>query len=127
MRSLTFQFAVGKETLGTARQNQVNADRLYEVAGAKRKMGQISENELLQLKLVALKARAAVTDAESNLNAHMFRLRSFLAIGNDLILEPVVPESAPQPKDGIQPSAEQSTGTQFVCPQYSSSSVRGRI
>ena len=40
---------------------------MYEVAGAKRKMGQISENELLQLKLAALKARAAVTDAESNL------------------------------------------------------------
>ncbi len=39
-----------------------------------------------------------MTDAESNLNAHMFRLRSFLAIGNDLILEPVVPESAPNLK-----------------------------
>ena len=29
---------------------------------------------------------------------HMFRLRSFLAIGNDLILEPVIPESAPNLK-----------------------------
>ena len=131
MNAITYFFNLlsAKETLGTARQNQVNADRLYEVAGAKRKMGQISENELLQLKLAALKARAAVTDAESNLNAHMFsvnnayrmvpamfkskmqdgfqllpvliglfRLRSFLAIGNDLILEPVVPESAPNLK-----------------------------
>ena len=100
MNAITYFFNLlsPKETLGTARQNQVNADRLYEVAGAKRKMGQISENELLQLKLAALKARAAVTDAESNLNAHMFRLRSFLAIGNDLILEPVVPESAPNLK-----------------------------
>jgi outer membrane protein TolC len=75
MNAITYFFNLlsAKETLGTARQNQVNADRLYEVAGAKRKMGQISENELLQLKLAALKARAAVTDAESNLNAHMFR------------------------------------------------------
>ena len=47
---------------------------------------------------IALKARAAVTDAECNLKAHMFRLRSFLAIGNDLILEPVIPESAPNLK-----------------------------
>ena len=59
MNAITYFFNLlsAKETLGTARQNQVNADRLYEVAGAKRKMGQISENELLQLKLAALKAR----------------------------------------------------------------------
>ena len=100
MNAITYFFnlLLAKETLGTARQNQINADRLYEVAGAKRKMGQISENELLQLKLAALKARAAVTDAQSNLNANMFRLRSFLAIGDDQVLEPVIPESAPDLK-----------------------------
>lgn len=93
-----FNLLLAKENLATARQNQVNADRLYEVAGAKREMGQISENELLQLKLAALKARAAVTDAESNLNANMFRLRSFLSLADDQMLEPLVPESAPDLK-----------------------------
>ena len=41
-------------------------DSLYEVAVAKRKMGQISENDLLQLKLNALQGKADVTEAESN-------------------------------------------------------------
>lgn len=100
MNTITYFFNLlqAKEELATARQNQVNADHLYEVAGAKREMGQISENELLQLKLAALKARAAVTDAQSNLNANMFRLRSFLGLTDEQILEPVVPGSAPDIK-----------------------------
>lgn len=90
-----FQLLLAKEVLGTARQNQLNADRLYEVAGAKRKMGQISENELLQLKLSALNAKAALTEAMSNLNAKMFQLRAFLGVEEDITLQPVVPQSAP--------------------------------
>ena len=46
-------------------------------------MGQISENELLQLKLSALNAKAALTEAESDLNAKMFQLRAFLGVGED--------------------------------------------
>ena len=64
MRAITYYFnlLLAKENLGTAKQNQTNADHLYEVALAKRKMGQISENELLQLKLSALNAKAALTE-----------------------------------------------------------------
>ena len=95
MRTITYYFALllAKETLGTARQNLTNANQLYEVAIAKRKMGQISENELLQLKLSALNAKAALTAAESDLNAKMFQLRAFLGIGEDEVLCPVVPET----------------------------------
>lgn len=100
MNAITYFFnlLLAKEGLATAKQNQLNADHLYKVAGAKREMGQISENELLQLKLTALKARAAVTDAESNLNANMFRLRSFLGLTDDLVLEPTLPGLAPDMK-----------------------------
>ena len=84
---------LAKENLGTAKQNQTNADHLYEVALAKRKMGQISENELLQLKLSALNAKAALTEAESDLNAKMFQLRAFLGVGEDENLRPVIPET----------------------------------
>jgi outer membrane protein TolC len=93
--SYFFNLLLSKENLATARQNLENADRLYEVAIAKRKMGQISENELLQLKLTALKARAAVTESESNLNAGMFQLRAFLGLSEDEVLEPVMPEFVP--------------------------------
>lgn len=90
-----FQLLLAKETLATARQNELNAEHLYKVAGAKREMGQISENELLQLKLSALNAKAATTEAVSNLNANMFQLRAFLGMDENTKLEPVVPESAP--------------------------------
>lgn len=90
-----FQLLLAKETLATVRQNELNAEHLYKVAGAKREMGQISENELLQLKLSALNAKAATTEAVSNLNANMFQLRAFLGMDENTKLEPVVPESAP--------------------------------
>ena len=47
----------------------------------------------LLLKLSALNAKAALTEAESDLNAKMFQLRAFLGVGEDEILRPVVPES----------------------------------
>lgn len=97
MKTITyfFQLLLSKENLGTAKQNQENAERLYEVAKAKRTMGQISENELLQLKLTSLQAKASVTEAESSLNAKMFQLRSFLGFSETEVLEPVVPHSVP--------------------------------
>ena len=101
MKTITyfFQSAAGKKKiLKTAHQNKVNADRLYEVAVAKRKMGQISENDLLQLKLNALQGKADVTEAESNLNAKMFQLRSFLGLSEDENLNPMLPNSAPDMK-----------------------------
>ena len=100
MRAITYYFnlLLAKENLGTAKQNQTNADHLYEVALAKRKMGQISENELLQLKLSALNAKAALTEAESDLNAKMFQLRAFLGVGEDEVLNPVLPEAVDGPR-----------------------------
>lgn len=90
-----FNLLLGKENLATARQNKENADRLYEAAIVKRKMGQISENELLQLKLNALQCKANVTTAESNFNSYMFQLRSFLGVSEQEILNPVVPDVVP--------------------------------
>ncbi len=90
-----FELLLAKEALGTAQQNCENADHLYEVAGAKRKMGQISENELLQLKLASLKAKASLTDAESNVNAKMFQLRAFLGLTENESLIPMIPDSVP--------------------------------
>lgn len=97
MKTITYFFnlLLAEETLNTARQNKKNADKLYEVAKAKREMGQISENDLLQLKLNVLQGQADVTEAMSNLNAQMFRLRSFLGVSEQEILSPVLPASVP--------------------------------
>ena len=91
-----FNLLLAKENLATARQNKENADRLYQVALAKRERGQISKNDLLQLKLNALQGQADVTAAESNLNAQMFQLRSFLGVSEQENLNPVLPEKVPE-------------------------------
>lgn len=98
MKAITyfFQLLLAKENLGTARQNKENADRLYDVAKAKREMGQISENDLLQLKLNALQGQADVTEAESTLKARMFQLRSFLGVSEQEDLNPVLPDGVPE-------------------------------
>lgn len=97
MKAITYYFELllAKESLATVRQNKANADRLYEVAIAKRKMGQISENDLLQLKLNALQSKADVTAAVSNLNAKMFQLRSFLGVSEQENLNPTLPTTVP--------------------------------
>ncbi len=90
-----FNLLMAKESLNIARQNMENAERLYEVAVAKREMGQISENDLLQLELNKLNARSELTDCESSLKSNMFQLRSFIGIEEDVDLEPTVPGEVP--------------------------------
>ena len=91
-----FTLLLAKENVGIAKQNLENAEKLYEVAKAKRRMGQISENDVLQLRLNVLNAQSTLTDNESSLKSAMFRLRSFLALGEDEELEPVLPEKLPE-------------------------------
>ena len=90
-----FNLLLAKENVGIAQQNLENAEKLYEVAKAKRQMGQISENDVLQLKLNVLNARATLTDNESSLKSSMFQLRSFLALSEEEELEPILPETLP--------------------------------
>lgn len=90
-----FNLLQATEDLQIARQNLLNADKLYEIAIAKRKIGHISESELMQLKLSALQMKGKLTEAQSNLNANMFQLRSFLGVSEQDAIEPVIPESAP--------------------------------
>ena len=90
-----FNLLLAKENVSIAKQNLENAEKLYEVAKAKRKMGQISENDVLQLKLNMLNAQSDLTDYESSLKSNMFQLRSFLALGEDEELEPILPEEIP--------------------------------
>lgn len=97
MRAVDYFFSLlmAKENLATARQNCDNSVKLYEVAKAKRKMGQISENDLLQLELNLLNDRSTLTDSESDFKAKMFQLRSFLGLDETVELEPVLPEAVP--------------------------------
>lgn len=90
-----FELLLAHENVGISKLNLQNAEKLYEVAKAKRSMGQISENDLLQMELNTLDARSALTNNESSLKSCMFRLRSFLAISEEVNLVPVMPQMLP--------------------------------
>ena len=92
--SLYFGLLLAGEQVNIARQNLQTAEKLYEVAQAKRRMGTISENDVLQLRLDMLTARSALTNSESTRQARQFALRSFLDVEADI--EPTVPEEIPQ-------------------------------
>ena len=92
--SLFFSLLIAGEEVNIARQNLQTAEKLYEVAQAKRRMGTISENDVLQMRLNALTARSRLTNAESTRQARQFALRSFLDVEEEIEL--VVPEEVPE-------------------------------
>ena len=93
--SLYFGLLLAGEQVNIARQNLQTAEKLYEVAQAKRRMGTISENDVLQLRLDVLTARSALTNAISSHQARQFALRSFLDI--DPPIAPMMPDAQPLP------------------------------
>ena len=95
--SYFFNYILATENLKIAGQNLENADRLYEVAKARREIGQISETELMQLRLSALQAKANVTSCRSNLNSTMFTLRAFLGLSEQDTIVAVLPEAVSLP------------------------------
>ncbi|MBQ3753972.1 MAG: TolC family protein [Prevotella sp.] len=84
--SLYFGLLLAGEQVNIARQNLQTAEKLYEVAQAKRRMGTISENDVLQLRLDVLTARSALTNSESTRQARQFALRSFLDIDVPIVV-----------------------------------------
>lgn len=90
-----FNLLMAKENVAIAEQNLANATKLYEVAKEKRAMGQISENDLLQMELNLLNANSTLTDCQSSYKSNMFSLRSFLDYGEDVEILPEAPASIP--------------------------------
>ncbi|MDR2967977.1 MAG: TolC family protein, partial [Tannerellaceae bacterium] len=90
-----FQLLQAQVSLSNAQQNLENANKLYDIAIAKRKIGHISEMELMRLKQSALQAESSLTSAQSNLNANMFQLRAFLGLSEQEVIQPALPEFTP--------------------------------
>ena len=90
-----FNLLLARSNLNIAEQNLKNSNKLYDIAQSRRAIGQLSENELMQLQLSALQAEAKMTDARSNLNAKLFKLRAFLGITETEPIEPFLPDALP--------------------------------
>ena len=91
--SLFFNLLLAGEQVRIAEQNLQTAEKLYEVAQAKRRMGSISENDVLQMRLGMLNARSHLATSKSTCQARQFALRSFLDVESDIA--PVVPDDVP--------------------------------
>lgn len=104
-----FNLLLARENLEIARNNVATAERLCTVAVEKRKMGSISQNDLLQMEINLLDARAAQTECQSDLRSAMFTLRTFLGIEEDVELLPVVPGAVPQAAVTYDTALEQAT------------------
>lgn len=91
-----FNLLLAKENVSISRQNLANAEKLYEVAKAKREMGKISQNDVLQLQLNVLNAKSSLTDYESVFKSNMFKLRSYLGLDASVDLDPQIPGNVPE-------------------------------
>ncbi len=123
--SLYFSLLLAGEQVNIARQNLQTAEKLYEVAQAKRRMGTISENDVLQLRLDVLTARSALTNSESTRQARQFALRSFLDIDVPIVvMEPKThplqtQQTHPQPlpvREGSSYSQEENSADSLSTP-----------
>lgn len=94
--SYFFNLILAQENVSISKQNLDNAQKLYKVAIAKREMGKISENDVLQLKLNVLNAESDLTDNESTMKSNMFKLLTFLDLDEHSEIVPIVPDSIPQ-------------------------------
>lgn len=106
---LFFNVLMAADKLACSCQNLGNARKLYEVAQAKRRMGQISENDLLQIELTLLQARSNVSNDESDLKSASFRLASFLDFDEGTVIEPLEPERIRDVNVGYQQALEMAT------------------
>lgn len=91
-----FALLLSTANLNIAEQNLATARKLYTVAQEKRKMGQISENDLLQMELNMLDAQSELTDCQSTLKSNMFTLRAFLDLDEDTEIVAILPDNVPQ-------------------------------
>ena len=93
MKAITcyFSLLLAKENLAIAEQNYRNAQKLHDVAKAKRAMGSISENDLRQIRLSVLQAESALLDNQTQLSQSRFQLVSFLGLPDSVDIVTEVP------------------------------------
>jgi outer membrane protein TolC len=77
--------------VGIAEKNLNSYDTLYKIAQGRYQLGKIAENELLQLELNFLQAKAAVDNASLNYENMLFRLKSYLRLKNTAAIQLIPP------------------------------------
>ena len=86
-----FNLLLAQIEKGIAEKNLNNYDTLFRIAKGRYQLGRIAENELLQLELNYLLAKASVDNARLNYENMLFRLRSFLRLKDTGMLKLIPP------------------------------------
>jgi outer membrane protein TolC len=74
-----------------AQKNFSSYDTLFKIANGRYQLGKIAENELLQLELNFLQAKASVDNASLNYENMLFRLKSYLRLKNEVTIQLLPP------------------------------------
>lgn len=90
-----FDFLLAIVNKNIAEQNLKNATELLKIAEGKKKIGIISDNDLLQLELGQLNAEASVISADQEYEQKMRAFRIFLRYDEDCVLKIDIPQDCP--------------------------------
>jgi Outer membrane protein len=96
--TLYFDLLLAKVNSDIAEQNLKNAAKLYEIASAKKGIGVISDNDLLQLRLSKINFELKMAEVRLEFDRRMFALRSFLGFNDKVSLVPDIPFRTPSAK-----------------------------
>ena len=86
-----FNLLLAQIEKGIAEKNLNSYDTLYRIAKGRYQLGKIAENDLLQLELNYLRAKASVDNAKLNYEDMLFRLKSFLRLKDAVAIQLLPP------------------------------------
>ena len=93
---LYFNLLLAQVNQSIAAKNLANNDTLYQVAQEKYKLGRLSKNDLLQLRLAVLNADLALAQANLDEQTALLALKNFLGIKENDRLALLVPQNVPE-------------------------------
>ncbi|MER2999368.1 TolC family protein [Pontibacter populi] len=93
---LYFDLLLAQVNQRIATQNLANNDTLYQIAEQKFKLGRLSKNDLLQLKLAVLNAQLAQDQAELDEQNATLALKTFVGLKDTEALQLSIPDNIPE-------------------------------
>lgn len=93
---LYFDLLLAQVNQRIATQNLANNDTLYQIAGEKYKLGRLSKNDLLQLRLAVLNASLAQDQALLDEQNATLALKTFVGLKDTDALQLAIPDNTPE-------------------------------
>lgn len=113
-----FELLLSRSNLDIAMQNSDNSRKLYDIALAKRKIGTISEDDLMQLHVSMLNAEANLITAENDYSDKMNMLRNYLGFSENVDIVPEIPLAKDIPQVGADIIREKAFGNNPIYNEF---------